>query len=582
MSYSDTYRQWIASAELSAEDRAALAKIKGDDDKIKALFGAELEFGTAGMRGVLELGTNRMNIFTVKRATKGFADYVNSTGKDFAARGVVISYDTRHKSVDFAIAAARVLSANGVRVFLMEDVRPVPVCSFAIRHLNAAGGIMITASHNPKQYNGYKVYGDDGAQLSPEATETVVDFIGKSGYFGVAEADTALTPASIKGKDGFKADKYITVVGAVIDEAYFKAIEKLALSPDAVKKVGKTLKLVYTPLHGSGYKPVTTILRRMGISVTVVPEQAEPNPDFPTVPVPNPEDPAALKMAVALAKQIGADAVIGTDPDSDRMGVAVRNRDGEFVLLNGNQTGSLLCSYILDRKSKNGTLNANFAIVKTIVTTNLAADIAADYGAASFDVLTGFKFIGEKIKEWETSKEFSFLFGFEESYGYLAGTHARDKDAVVAAMLFAEMVCYLKTIGDTVYGYLTELYDKFGYYCEKSSAVFYDGINGMNEMRAIMDKLRETKLTVFADVPVDAVSDLDAGIKYNTDGSMEGIDLPYSNVVKFHLEGGDWVCARPSGTEPKLKLYVSAKRPSPAAASAAADTYLKAMSAICK
>ncbi|MDR2635090.1 MAG: phospho-sugar mutase, partial [Clostridiales bacterium] len=387
MNYLDNYKLWIESSELSASERDALIAVT-EENALRSMFGAELEFGTAGMRGVLGLGTNRMNIYAVRRATKGLADYVNSLGEAEAGRGIVVAYDTRRFSAEFAVAAARVLSANGVRVFLTEDVRPVPICSFAIRKLGAAGGIMITASHNPKQYNGYKVYGGDGAQLSPEATAAVVDFIGKSGYFGIAESSADITPENIKGKDGFRADNYITIIGRGVDEAYFDAIQKLSLSPDAVNKNGKNLKLVYTPLHGSGFKPVTSILSRMGIAVTVVPEQASPDPDFSTVPVPNPEDPAALKLAVELADRIGADAVIGTDPDSDRMGVAVRNRDGKFVLLTGNQTGSLLCSYILERKRANGVLPSNPAVVKTIVTTNLAADIAESYGAACFDVLT--------------------------------------------------------------------------------------------------------------------------------------------------------------------------------------------------
>jgi phosphoglucomutase len=555
MDYKNEYSAWLSSGEISAADKEKLKAL--DEKEIKEAFYTPLAFGTAGMRGILAQGTNRMNIFTVRRATKGLADYICSLGEAAKRRGVVISYDTRAFSAEFAIAAAKVLSANEVKSYLFENVRPVPVCSFAIRFLNACAGIMITASHNPKIYNGYKVYGDDGAQMSPEATGIVVDYISKTPYFGIKEAETVLTEQSIKGLDNVKADRYITVVGKSVDEEYFKAIEKLSLSPNAVKQFGKNVKIVYTPIHGSGYMPVTTILSRMGINVTVVKEQAEPDTEFSTVRVPNPEEADTLRLGVELADKIGSDVVIGTDPDSDRMGVAVRGENDSFVLLNGNQIGVLLAYYIMLRKSEEHALPKNAAIVKTIVSTEMARLVAADFGVATFDVLTGFKFIGEKIKEWEKSGEYIYLFGFEESYGSLAGTHARDKDAVVAAMLFAEMICYFDSKNQTVYEVLQSLYKKYGWFVEKSESVTFGGIDGMEKMAAIMLKLRKARFTDIAGVKVLSSSDFASGETTLSDGTKQPTQLPQTNALKLKLEGGDWICVRPSGTEPKLKFYVA-------------------------
>ena len=369
------------------------------------------------MRGVIDLGVNRMNRFTVGRATKGLADYVCSLGEDAKKRGVVIARDTRRKSDEFAVLTAKILAANGIRVYLFEDVRPVPMCSFAIRLLGAEAGVMITASHNPKVYNGYKVYGADGAQMSPESTDKVVEFIDKTPYFGIKTLDADFTAESVKGLDNAEVAPFVTVIGESVDREYFAAVESLGLSPDAVKEFGGKVKIVYTPVHGTGYMPVTKVLAHMGISVTVVPEQAKPDTEFSTVRVPNPEEADTLALGVKLADEIGSDVVIGTDPDADRMGVAIRDDKGKFVLLNGNQIGSLMTEYILRRRKESGTLPENGAVVKTIVTTELARKIADSYGVTTFDVLTGFKYIGEKIKEWETSGEYVYLFGFEESYG---------------------------------------------------------------------------------------------------------------------------------------------------------------------
>lgn len=575
MSYLETYDKFLSSNELTTEEKNRLLELS--DEEKKEAFAIPLAFGTAGMRGVLDVGTNRMNRFTVRRATEGLAKFIETLGSVAMKKGVVISYDTRRFSSEFAILSAKVLSAHNIKVYLFENVRPVPVCSYAIRHFAATAGIMITASHNPKIYNGYKVYGDDGAQMSPEATAKVVEFIDKLDYFDIKEADVKITKESISGKDDFKIDDNITVIGKSLDKSYFNEIQKLCLSPEAVEKVGKNIKIVYTPIHGSGYMPVTTILDIMNIPVTVVPEQAQPDTEFSTVKVPNPEEPDALKMATALADKIGSDLVIGTDPDCDRMGVAVRNDQGNFVLLNGNQIGSLLCDYILSKRKQNGTLPSNAAIVKTIVTTELAREIASSYNATTFDVLTGFKFIGEKIKEWEKSGEYTFMFGYEESYGYLSGTHARDKDAVVAAMLFAEMACFYESIGSSVYKRLIEIFEKFGYYVEKSVSIFYSGLDGMDKMKNIMDFARNKNLDSIAGVRVIAKNDLSASVKTYADGKTETINLPKTNAIKWNLDGGDWICVRPSGTEPKLKIYVATKASSKEKATAVAESYVSFM-----
>ena len=556
MDHKANYEHWLAN--VKAEERAELVALASDEKELKERFALPLAFGTAGMRGTLGLGTFRMNEYTVARATQGLADYIKEQGKDAMERGVVISYDTRRMSYEFAMKAARVLAANGVNAYLFENVRPVPICSFAVGYLGTFSGIMITASHNPKEYNGYKVYGSDGAQLSPEATARVVSFIEKRDYFGVPEATVDPSRENVMEKDNVKLCDHITVMGKSVDEAYFDRIAKLSLSPEAVAKEGGNLKIVYTPLHGSGYKPVTEILSRMHIPYNVVPEQAEPDPEFPTVKMPNPEMPDALTLGIKLAETLGSDVVIGTDPDADRMGVAVRTNKGEFVLLTGNQTGVLLMDYILRRHKEKGTLPQNAAVVKTIVTTSLAEKVAASYGAACYDVLTGFKFIGEKIDLFQKTGAHTFLFGYEESYGYLAGTHAKDKDAVVSTMLFAEMVCYYKSVGVSLYDRLQEIYKTLGYYAEQTISVYFKGLDGMEIMANKTKALRKVDIREIAGWKVASTVDFLAGEKTYSSGKKEKIDFPESDVMKYFLEGGDWVAIRPSGTEPKLKLYVSA------------------------
>lgn len=574
MNYNQEYKRWLNNVDDL--DKKDLIDIQSDEKEIAERFSMPLAFGTAGMRGIIGIGTYRMNVYTVKRATLGLAKFILSLGEDACKRGVVISYDTRIMSYEFALCSARVLAKHNINVYLYENVRPVPLCSFAVGHLNTIAGIMITASHNPKEYNGYKVYGADGAQMSPENTEKVVEYISACDYFGIEEAEiSAQNRSDIVGKDGEKINPYIQIIGKSVDEAYYNEISKLSLSPDAVKEQGSKLKIVYTPIHGTGYIPVTTMLSRMGIPYELVEEQKSPDGNFPTVKLPNPENPDALALGTRLADKIGADVVIGTDPDADRMGVAIRNNDGNFILLNGNQIGALLADYILLRHTELSTLPKNSAIVKTIVTTSLAKKIAESYGATCFDVLTGFKFIGEKINTWAETKEYTFMFGYEESYGYLAGTHAKDKDAVVSATLFAEMVCYYKNNGVSLYNRLQDLFKIHGYYVEKSSSTSFPGLDGMRIMKEKMDNLGKMNITNFGDYEVRYTMNLNTGIKTYSDGKTEKVNLPKSNVYYYELTSGDWVCARPSGTEPKLKVYVSACGKSHEEASLKADTLIK-------
>ncbi len=552
MSYQSIYEAWLADPRLAETDRAELAAIAADEKEKEYRFGGELEFGTAGMRGIIGCGMNMMNVYTVMRATQGLAGYLKTLPAAQQAKGVVISYDTRRNSALFARKAAGVLARNGIKVYLFDDVHPVPMLSYAVRYLGTAAGIMITASHNPKEYNGYKVYGEDGAQMSPEATKVVVSFIDRiTDYLSVTgEEDSPL----------------ILPVPREVDDTYIEALKKLTLSQEAVAKCGKDLKLVYTPVHGSGYVPVTRILKELGINVTVVQEQTTKDTEFSTVKVPNPEFKETLSMGIALADKIDADVVFGTDPDSDRLGVAVKNGEGEFVALSGNQVGILLLDYILTRLKEENALPANAAVVKSFVTTGMAKAICDDFGVALFETPVGFKFIGEKIKEWEADGSHTFVFGFEESCGYLRGTHARDKDAVVASMLCAEMVCYYTYIGKTVWGRLQEIYAKYGYVLDKNESIQYAGLNAMKEMNAVVDALKTVDVKAFGSFPVEAVRDYSADVRRAADGTTQPLNIPKCNCVYYELAGGSFVCVRPSGTEPKLKIYYSVKAPTEQAA----------------
>ena len=543
MSYQHNYQAWLHDNRLDEESRAELASIAGDEKEKEYRFGGELEFGTAGMRGIIGCGMNMMNIYTVMRASEGLSRYIDTLGAKAKERGVVISYDTRRKSRLFAQKSAGVLAKHGIKVYLFSDVHPVPMLSYAVRYLNTIAGIMITASHNPKEYNGYKVYGEDGAQMSPEATKVVV-----------SEIEKITDYLSVTGEEN---SPLIEKVPDKVDETYLDELSKLTLSKEAVEKCGKDLKLVYTPVHGSGYVPVTKILSRLGINVTVVEEQKNPDTEFSTVKVPNPEFKETLSMGIALANQIHADVVFGTDPDSDRLGVAIKNNQGEFVALSGNQVGILLLDYILTRLKEENALPQNAAIVKSFVTTGMAKALADDYKVALFETPVGFKFIGEKIKEWEQSGAYTYVFGFEESCGYLRGTHARDKDAVVASMLAAEMVCYYTYIGKSVYARLMEIYEKYGYVLDLNVSVQYSGLNAMKEMNAVVDALKTVKVTSFGNFPVVAVRDYSASVRRTAEVKEEALDIPKCNCVYYELQGGSFICVRPSGTEPKLKIYYS-------------------------
>lgn len=546
MEYRSVYNEWLKNSVLSEEDRAELTAIEGNEKEIEYRFGAELEFGTAGMRGVIGAGTNMMNVYTVRRATQGLAEYVCSLGASAMKRGVAISFDTRRKSAEFARAAAGVLAANGIVAYLYNEPHPVPMLSYAVRKLGAAAGVMITASHNPKEYNGYKVYGEDGAQMSPEATSVVVGFIEKiSDYFSAKEA---------------RGSSLVKKVPSSVDKSYYKKISKLTLSRKAVKQVGKDLKLVYTPVHGSGYVPVMTILKKLGIHVSVVKEQIDPDPNFSTVEVPNPEFKETLSKGIALAEKINADVVFGTDPDSDRLGVAIKNDRGEFIALSGNQVGILLLDYVLTRLKEEGKLPANGVVVKSFVTTGMAKAICDDFGVELVDVPVGFKFIGEKIKEYEAERSHTFLFGFEESCGYLRGTEgSRDKDAVVASMLCAEMVCYYTYRQQSVYGRLMDIYAKYDYVLDRNVSIQFGGLNAMKEMNAVVDSLKTKRAEKFDVHNVVAVRDYSASVRRLADGTEETMDIPQTNAVYYELENGSFICVRPSGTEPKLKIYYSVR-----------------------
>ncbi len=544
MDYKKNYREWLDSPHLNEEGRAELTAIADNEKDIEYRFGGELEFGTAGMRGVIGYGMNMMNVYTVKRATQGLAEWVKSLGAPAMERGVAIAFDTRRKSEEFAKATAAVLAENGIKAYLFDDVHPVPMLSYAVRYLKTIAGVMITASHNPKEYNGYKVYGEDGAQMSPEDTAIVVDYINKTDYLSVQSDENS---------------PLILPVPAKLDEDYIEELSRLTLSKEAVEKCGANLKLVYTPVHGSGYKPVTAILKKLGINTTVVQEQTTKDTEFSTVKVPNPEFKETLSMGIALANKINADVVFGTDPDSDRLGVALKNEQGDFVALSGNQVGILLLDYILTRLAEDNAMPKNAAVVKSFVTTGMTKALCDDYGVTLYETPVGFKFIGEKIKQWERDNKHTYIFGFEESCGYLRGTHARDKDAVVASMLCAEMVCYYTYIGKTVFARLQEIYAKYGYVLDLNVSVQYSGLNAMKEMNAVVDGLKTLKVAEFAGLAVDAVRDYSAAKRTAADGAVSTMDIPKCNCVYYELSGGSFICVRPSGTEPKLKIYYSIK-----------------------
>ena len=543
----ELYRQWLADFADDADTVADLKAIENDPKEIEDRFYKELEFGTAGMRGVLGAGTNRLNIYNVRQVTRALAKYILTT-PDGAEKGVAIAYDSRHMSDVFAKQAALVLCNAGVKAYLFDSLRPVPVLSFTIRHLKCIAGIVITASHNPKQYNGYKAYWTDGGQMPPESVKGITDRLPETTY---AESVPMDEPEAL-------AKGLLTYIGKDVDDAYIAAVRKLSVNPELAREMGKTLKIVYTPLHGSGNIPVRRIFREIGMeNVYVVPEQELPDGDFPTVKVPNPEDPGAFALALKMQEKLGADLCVGTDPDCDRVGIACMTESGPR-LLNGNQIGCILLHYILSQKKERGELPANAAAVTTIVSTDMAAAIAKSFGCEMIEVLTGFKYIAEQIHRFETTGCNTFMFGFEESFGYLSGTDVRDKDGVNACMLIAEAAAwYKKMYNKTLVDAIDMLYEQYGYYGDKVTSFVLPGKDGLEKIQTVMQALRANPPKSFAGTDVKALRDYQTS-KRICGETVEALTLPKSNVLYFELEGGAWICVRPSGTEPKIKLYVNA------------------------
>ncbi len=547
--YKDIYKGWLEQEILTEEQRKELLSLE-DEKEIEFRFGKFLEFGTAGMRGTIGMGTNMINVYTVRRVTQGLAEYIKSLGKKFMERGVVISYDTRKFSYEFATSAAIVLASNGIKTYIYNDVHPVPMLSFAVRQLNTIAGIMITASHNPKEDNGYKMYGEDGAQMSPENTAKVVKYINEID----AEPDNYFSSKILFDET---ATKNIKVIGKKICNKYYKTIKKLLLSPKEVKAVAKKVKLVYTPVHGSGYVPVTTILKKMGLNPILVPEQLNKDPMFSTVEIPNPEYLETLSLGIKMADFKNADVVLGTDPDCDRLGVAIRNYEGDFVNLSGNQSGVLLLDYILRRLKETGKLNKKGFVVQSFATTSLGKFVAQYYGVEMIEVPVGFKYIGEKIKQLDDTGLREYIFGYEDSCGSLRGTHSRDKDAVVASMLFAEMVCYYTYHGVSIYERLQQLYQQFGYFYDCNISVKYKGLYAMKEMNEAVERMRSSAVNEIGGIEVVAVRDYKTAERKLPDGTIETIDCAKTNSIFYELADGSYICLRPSGTEPKLRAYYS-------------------------
>lgn len=561
MDYLSNYEKWLTSDVLQDKDKKELESIKNNTKELEDRFYRDLEFGTAGMRGVLGIGTNRINVYNVRHATAGVAAYVNKEGKQAAERGVLIGYDTRIMSREFAEETAKVLSKAGIKVYLFDTVHSVPEVSFGIRELGCAAGVMITASHNPKEYNGYKVYGPDGGQLPPEAVQIVIDEMARTDIFSIEYDD--LDTAIAKGD--------ITVVGPELNEKFLEVVKTQQLNPKAVAEVADTFKLIYTPFHGTGSRPVKEILKRIGFkNVLVVKEQDTEDGNFPTVKSPNPENKEGFTIAIEMAKENDVDVIIGTDPDCDRVGIVVRDADGVYRTLTGNQTGALLVEYILRSKQEQGTLPKDGVVIKTIVTTELAAEIAKSYGIETMNVFTGFKYIGEKMTEFAEKKNHTYLIGFEESYGYLIGTHARDKDGVVASMLIAEMAAYYKTKGMSLYEAMQEVYKKYGYFAEQTNAYTMPGKDGMERMASILAGLRDNKPVAVNGLHIAKTTDyLDQTITDDKGNTEPLIGLPKSNVLRYDLsDGKSYFIVRPSGTEPKIKLYMGTSSDSMEAATA--------------
>lgn len=548
MDYKQRYLDWLNNDYFDAETKAELKAIENDDKEIQERFYKDLEFGTGGLRGIIGAGTNRMNKYTVGKATQGLANYILKQGEEGKKMGVAISYDSRHMSPEFAEQAALVLNGNGIKAYVFDELRPTPELSFAVRHLGCTAGIMVTASHNPPEYNGYKVYWADGGQVPYPRDEEIINEVNSiENYSDVKTAN----------KQEAQSSGLFNIIGKEIDDEFVKNVKAQSINSDVIKQVADTFKIVYTPLHGTGNKPVRRVLEEIGFkNVYVVPEQELPDPEFSTVSYPNPEDPKAFTLAMDLAKKEQADIIVGTDPDADRVGAVVKDSSGEYIILTGNMTGVLLADYILSQKKANETLPKNGALVSTIVSTNMTQAIAKYYDVAIYEVLTGFKYIGEKIKEFEQTGSHTFLFGFEESYGCLSGTYARDKDAVVATMLICEMAAFYKTKGMSLYEGLQEVYKKYGYYKETVKSITLKGIEGVQKIKYIMETLRKDSPSEVSGVKVVEARDYKASVTKNLmTGKEEKIELPVSDVLYYVLEDESWFCIRPSGTEPKIKVY---------------------------
>ena len=532
--YMEKYKQWLENPYFDEETKKELLSIENNEKEIEDRFYKNLEFGTGGLRGVIGAGTNRINKYTVRRATYGLANYIlNKCGEEGKTKGVVIAYDSRYKSEEFSTETAKTLAACGIKAYIFDSLRTTPQLSFAVRHLGCVAGVVITASHNPPEYNGYKVYWSDGGQVCPNIAEEIIKEVNKiEDYSTIPTTD--------------KDNELITLLDDKVDRAFIDAVKEQVIRQDIIDKVGKDMKIIFTPIHGTGNLPIRKALDEVGFkNVAVVKEQEMPDCKFSTVEYPNPEEKAVFDIAIEMAKKDGADIIIGTDPDCDRVGVVVKNTDGEYVVLNGNQVGSLLVDYVISNKIDQIKTMNNPTIVKTIVTSELGANIAKSYGVSSVDTLTGFKFIGEKIHEYETTNEATFIMGYEESYGYLVGTHARDKDGVVSALLISEMAAYYYDKGMTLYEGLQEVYKKYGYYKEELKSITLKGIDGMEKIKSIMSHFRNADIKEIANIKVAQLIDYKEGIN----------DLPKSDVLKFILEDNSWIAVRPSGTEPKIKFY---------------------------
>lgn len=549
MSWERTYETWKSFENLEDELREDLAAVANDQVKLEDAFYTNLEFGTAGMRGVIGAGTNRMNTYIVRQATEGLARFIEARGEDAKKRGVVIAYDSRHKSPEFSLEAAKTLGAHGIKTYLFESLRTTPELSFAVRHLGTFAGIMMTASHNPPEYNGYKVYGEDGGQFPPKEADELTDYV---------RSVENILEIKVGDKATLEADGLLEMVGEKIDEAYLEDLKTVNIDKELIER-NSDLNIVFSPLHGTATMIGSRALENAGFkNVTLEPKQALPDPDFTTVKSPNPEDPDAFELSIALGKEIGAEVLIATDPDADRLGMATRLENGEYQVLTGNQIGALMVNYLLKAYKKQGTLPTNGAIIKSIVSSEMPAKIADSFGVDTVNVLTGFKFIAQKIKEYEETGDKTFLFGFEESYGFLVKPFVRDKDAIQALILIAELAAYYKEQGKTCYDGLQELFEEYGYFQEKTISITMSGISGAENIKKLMAALRAETPAEIANVKVSVVEDYLEGTRKEINGESIEMSFDKADVLKYHLEDGSWIAARPSGTEPKIKFYIGA------------------------